>query len=97
MNLWLKAAELKKKIRVSGNIGQSDGVLQETTATKYMAKTFTLSQSDLSVKPDEVMNYVEEDFRFEPSQGVVDAILRYSQSLEVRKSKMVGVVETVSN
>lgn len=62
-----------------------------------MAKTFTLSHSDLSAKPDELMSYVQEEFRFEPSQGVVDSILRYSQSLEVRKSKFVGMVETVSN
>ena len=62
-----------------------------------MAKTFTLSHSDLSVKPDELMNYVQEDFGYEPSKGVVDSILRYSQSLDVRKSKFVGLVETVSN
>lgn len=62
-----------------------------------MAKTSTLPHSELSVRPDELMSYAEEDFRYEPSQGVVDSILRYSQSLEVRKSKMVGVVETVAN
>lgn len=62
-----------------------------------MAKTFTRSNSDLSVKPEELMNYAEEDFRYEPSKGVVDSILRYSQSLEVRKSKFVGTVETVAN
>ena len=62
-----------------------------------MAKTFTLLKSDLSVNPDEVMNYAAQELNQEPSQGVVDAILRYSQSLEIRKSKFVGTVETVSN
>lgn len=62
-----------------------------------MAKTFTLSHPELSIKPEELMNYAQEDFRYEPSQGVVDSILRYSQSLEIRKSKLVGLVETVSN
>lgn len=62
-----------------------------------MAKTFTLSNSDLSVQADELMNYAQEEYQFEPSQGVVDSILRYSQSLEIRKSKFVGTVETVSN
>ncbi len=62
-----------------------------------MAKTFTLSHSDLSVKPEELMNFVEEEFRFDVSQGVVDSILRYSQSLEVRKSTYMGLIETVSN
>ena len=62
-----------------------------------MAKTFTLSHSDLSVQADELMNYAQEEYQFEPSQGVVDSILRYSQSLEVRKSNYVGLVETVSN
>jgi hypothetical protein len=62
-----------------------------------MAKTFTLSKSDLSVQADELMSYAGEDFKYEPSQGVVEALLRYSQSLEIRKSKFVGTVETVSN
>jgi len=62
-----------------------------------MAKTFTLSHSDLSVQADELMNYAQEEYQFEPSQGVVDSILRYSQSLEVRKSKYTGLIETVSN
>lgn len=62
-----------------------------------MAKTFTLSKSDLSVQADELMSYAGEEFKYEASQGVIDAILRYSQSLEIRKSKLVGLVETVSN
>lgn len=62
-----------------------------------MAKTFTLPHSDLSVQADELMNYAQEEYQFEPSQGVVDSILRYSQSLEVRKSKYTGLIETVSN
>ena len=62
-----------------------------------MAKTFTLSKSDFSVQADELMSYAGEEFKHEPSQGVIDAILRYSQSLEIRKSKFVGLVETVSN
>lgn len=62
-----------------------------------MAKTFTLSHSDLSVQADELMNYAQEEYQFEPSQGVVDSILRYSQSLEVRKSTYMGLIETVSN
>lgn len=43
------------------------------------------------------MSYAGEEFKYEASQGVIDAILRYSQSLEIRKSKLVGLVETVSN
>ena len=62
-----------------------------------MAKTFTQVNSDLSVKADELMSYAEEDFKYEASQGVIDRILRYSQSLEIRKSKVVGTVETVTN
>ncbi len=62
-----------------------------------MARTFTLLHSDITVKSDELINYVEEDFGFEPSQHVVDSILRYSQSLEVRKSMYTGLIETVAN
>lgn len=62
-----------------------------------MARTFTQLHSDITVKSEELINYVEEDFGFEPSQAVVDSILRYSQSYEVRESKMVGLIETVSN
>lgn len=62
-----------------------------------MAKIFTQLHSDITVKSEELKNYVEEDFGFEPSQQVVDSILRYSQSLEVRKSKYTGLIETVAN
>lgn len=62
-----------------------------------MPKTFTLSRTELSVKPEELMSFVEGDFKFEPSQSVVDTILRYSQSLEIRKSSYVGFIESVCN
>jgi len=62
-----------------------------------MPKTSTLKNADLSIKPEELMSFVQEDFKFEPSQHVVDAILRYSQSLEIRKSSYVGLIESVCN
>lgn len=65
--------------------------------SSHMARTFTQLHSDITVKSEELINYVEEDFGFEPSQAVVDSILRYSQSYEVRNSTMVGLIETVSN
>jgi hypothetical protein len=62
-----------------------------------MPKTSTLLHPELSVKPEELMNFVEEDFKFEPSQHIVDTILRYSQSLEIRKSSYTGLIENVCN
>jgi hypothetical protein len=62
-----------------------------------MAKTSTRLHPELNVKPEELISYVQEDYKFEASQSIIDSILRYSQSLDVRKSKMVGIIETVSN
>jgi hypothetical protein len=62
-----------------------------------MDKTSTRLHPELNVKPEELISYVQEDYKFEASQSIIDSILRYSQSLDVRKSKMVGIIETVSN
>lgn len=62
-----------------------------------MAKTSTRLHPELNVKPEELISYVQEDYKFEAPKSIIDSILRYSMSLEVRKSKIVGTIETVSN
>ena len=62
-----------------------------------MAKTSTRLHPELNVKPEELISYVQEDYKFEAPKSIIDSILRYSKSLEVRKSKIVGNIETVSN
>jgi hypothetical protein len=62
-----------------------------------MAKTSTRLHPELNVKPEELISYVQEDYKFEAPKSVIDSILRYSQSLDIRKSKMVGSIETVAN
>ncbi|MCK6640380.1 MAG: hypothetical protein RL007_2625 [Bacteroidota bacterium] len=62
-----------------------------------MAKTSTRLHPELNVKPEELISYVQEDYKFEAPKSIIDSILRYSKSLEVRKSKIVGTIETVSN
>lgn len=97
-HLWQKTpwAERKQRIATIKPRYLSFYIKQQLQKT-HMAKTFTLTNSDLIVQADELMNYAQDEYQFEPSQGVVDSILRYSQSLEIRKSKFVGTVETVSN
>lgn len=62
-----------------------------------MAKTSTRLHPELNVKPEELISYVQEDYKFEAPKSIIDSILRYSKSLEVRKSKIVGTIESVSN
>lgn len=62
-----------------------------------MAKTSTRLHPDLNVKPEELISYVQEDYKFEAPKSIIDSLLSYSKSLEVRKSKIVGTIETVSN
>lgn len=62
-----------------------------------MAKTSTLNVMNFSINNEDLFRFAEEDFSDEPGQHVVDSLLRFSRSLEVRPSILVGQIETVKN
>ena len=62
-----------------------------------MAKTSTLDIMNLSIDSDDLFRFAEEEFSAEPRQQVIDTLLRFSRSLEIRPSSLVGQIETVSN
>ena len=62
--------------------------MQNTTTKKIV-------ESGIDNKND--VRFSEEKFNEEPRQHVIDALLRYSKSLEVRPSVLVGVIEEVKN
>ena len=62
-----------------------------------MAKTSTLDIMNLSIDSEDLFRFAEEEFSAEPRQHVIDTLLRYSRSLEIRPSSLAGQVEIVSN
>jgi len=62
-----------------------------------MQKTSTSDVMDLSINSDELFRFAEENLPAEPRQHVIDTLLRFSRSLEIRPSVHVGQTETVNN
>lgn len=62
-----------------------------------MNKTSTLEIMKLPIDSFELLRYVQENENEEPGTHVVDALLRYSRSLEIRPSEYVGQLEMVQN
>lgn len=62
-----------------------------------MAKTSTLDIMNFSIDSNDLFRFAEENFSEEPGQHVIDSLLRYSRSLEIRPSSLVGTIENVNN
>lgn len=62
-----------------------------------MNKTFTLNIMNLGIDSEELFRFSNEEHNEEPRQHIIDNLLRFSRSLEVRPSKMVGQIESVTN
>jgi hypothetical protein len=62
-----------------------------------MNKTTTLEMMNLGIDSEDLFRYGNEEYNEEPGQHVIDNLLRFSKSLEVRSSKMIGQIESVTN
>jgi hypothetical protein len=62
-----------------------------------MNKTTTLKIMNLGIDSEDLLRYSNEEHNEEPRQHVIDSLLRFSRSLEVKTSKMVGKIESVTN
>ncbi|HET6993034.1 MAG TPA: hypothetical protein VFJ43_17000 [Bacteroidia bacterium] len=52
---------------------------------------------NLRIDSEDLLRYSNEEHNEEPRQHVIDSLLRFSRSLEVKTSKMVGKIEAVTN
>jgi hypothetical protein len=67
-----------------------------------MIKTTTTEIMSLNIESEDLLRYSNEDPStgsgpLEPRQHVIDALLRFSRSLEIKKSAMVGEIESITN
>jgi hypothetical protein len=62
-----------------------------------MNKTSTLKTMNLRIDSEDLLRYSTEEHSEEPRQHVIDTLLRFSRSLEIKTSKMVGKIESVTN
>ena len=62
-----------------------------------MAKTSTLDVMNFSINNEDLFRFAEEEFSEEPGQHVIDSLLRFSRSLEIRPSAFVGQIESLKN
>ena len=62
-----------------------------------MNKTTTLDMMNLGIDSEDLFRYGNEEYNEEPGQNVIDSLLRFSRSLEIRPSKMIGQIEAVTN
>jgi hypothetical protein len=62
-----------------------------------MNKTSTPKIMNLGINSEDLLHYASGEQQEEPRQHVVDTLLRFSRSLEVKSSKLVGKIENVSN
>jgi hypothetical protein len=62
-----------------------------------MIKTTTPETLNFSISNEDLLRFAEEKFPEEPGQHVIDSLLRYSRSLEIKPSKLVGMIESVTN
>lgn len=51
----------------------------------------------LGIDSEDLLRYAEEEYNEEPRRHVIDSLLRYSRSLEIRPSSMIGSIESVTN
>ncbi len=62
-----------------------------------MNKTTTLKIMNLGIDSEDLLRFSNEEHNEEPRQHIIDNLLRFSRSLEIRPSKMVGQIESVKN
>jgi predicted class III extradiol MEMO1 family dioxygenase len=62
-----------------------------------MNKTSTLKIMNLGINSEDLLHYANGEQQEEPRQHVIDNLLRFSKSLEVKNSSMVGKIENVTN
>jgi hypothetical protein len=62
-----------------------------------MNKTSTPKIMNLGINSEDLFHYASGEAQDEPRQHVVDNLLRFSKSLEVKSSKLVGKIENVTN
>ncbi|MCX6311991.1 MAG: hypothetical protein NT084_10205 [Bacteroidetes bacterium] len=52
---------------------------------------------NLGIDSEDLFRFSNEEHKEEPRQHIIDSLLRFSRSLEVKSSKMVGKIESVKN
>ena len=62
-----------------------------------MTKTSTLKSMNLGINSEDLLHFANGEQQEEPRQHVIDSLLRFSRSLEIKPSKMVGKIESVTN
>ena len=62
-----------------------------------MNKTSTPKIMNLGINSEDLLHFASGEQQEEPGQYVIDILLRFSRSLEVKTSKMVGRIENVTN
>jgi hypothetical protein len=62
-----------------------------------MNKTFTHQPMKLPIDSSELLRFAQEHSNEEPGNHIIDNLLRYSKSLEIKESKLIGLVETIGN
>jgi hypothetical protein len=62
-----------------------------------MNKTSTLKIMNLGINSEDLLHFANGEQQEEPRQHVIDSLLRFSRSLEIKPSKMVGKIESVTN
>ncbi|CAN5739480.1 hypothetical protein BH11BAC7_BH11BAC7_09990 [soil metagenome] len=62
-----------------------------------MNKTSTPEIMNLGINSEDLLHYASGETQDEPRQHVVESLLRFSRSLEVKTSKLVGKIESVTN
>ncbi len=51
----------------------------------------------LGIDSEDLLRYAAEEHNEEPRRHVIDSLLRYSRSFEIRPSSMIGSIESVTN
>jgi hypothetical protein len=52
---------------------------------------------NLGINSEDLLHFANGEEQEEPRQHVIDSLLRFSRSLEVKPSKLVGKIESVTN
>jgi hypothetical protein len=62
-----------------------------------MNKTATQDFLNLPIDSAELLSYAEDNSNQEPGDHIIDSLLRFSRSYEVRNSELTGKVEFIFN
>jgi hypothetical protein len=62
-----------------------------------MDKTSTLDNMSISINNTDLARFAAEDYPYDPGDQLVNRLLRYSRSLEVKNSKLIDCIENVLN